>query len=84
MSKAAEARTTGGNYNIDYNLRVELGFPDGNINIDKDDKIELSDESILANLCLGLSTFIIDHYGHYNIPEDLQKVINNLNKWYHY
>lgn len=47
MSKAAEARTTGGNTNIDYNLRVKLGFPNGNLNIDGSSSQELNDPSLL-------------------------------------
>jgi hypothetical protein len=47
MSKAAEARTTGGNTNIDYNLRVKLGFPDGNLNIDGSKVQELTDNGLL-------------------------------------
>lgn len=83
MNKAAEARTTGGNTNIDYNLRVELGFPKGNINISNDNKIELERDTILALLIEGLETFIAKTYGQ-SIPSDLQEIIDKLEAWYHY
>lgn len=79
----AEARTTGGNYNIDFALRTKLGFPNANINIDSDDKVELSRDSMLALLIEGLGLFIAKTYGQ-SIPSDLQQIINKLAAWYHY
>lgn len=83
MAQATEVKTTGGNTNIDYNLRVKLGFPNGNINIDSNDRVELTQDTVLALLIDGLGLFIAKTYGQ-NIPSDLQAIINKLAAWYHY
>lgn len=64
MSKAAEARTTGGNTNIDYNLRVKLGFPDGNLNIDGSTSQELNDPSLLRYI-IEILAMLHDQYFYY-------------------
>ena len=79
----AEVRTTGGNTNIDYNLRVKLGFPDANINIDSDNRVELTRDTVLALLIEGLGLFVAKTYGQ-SIPSDLQTIIDKLAAWYHY
>ena len=82
----AEVRTTGGNTNIDYNLRVKLGFPDANINVDNNNKIELQENSILALICEAIELINLNFQrGGDEGKTGLNNVATQLkNKWYHY
>lgn len=83
MSKAAEARTTGGNTNIDYNLRVKLGFPDGNLNIDGSKVQELTDNGLLRDIIEILEMLYSQYFDQLNNSElkrlDKTGLLNKIN-----